>query len=550
VSSRVSRTERARVAHRAEAEIGRYLGDHLLWHKHVHNVELDPVQVLKMIEMDRNPNTVDVSCRRTGKTAVKELHALEFNATTAHQEVGIVAPRQQQAQTNLNYHLDAIRRSPMLRAFMNWKSGREQLTDTRYQFYNGSKAQAYGIMSQIDGDSLSYASIEEIDDMPAERLLSRFLPMLGSARRLGVRRDASFKPQIRITGVFKGADTLQHMIDSGQYHLLPTVNVYLGIELGIINEAFMLDMRAQLPEGEYIRQFLCRNVSSQNHIWERYIRLAMAVGLKAGLAAAGPLPGVKYKKRGLLSFGYDHLGHGESLHASKSCLVVAEQIGGFTFFAYVRYWPAGTDEKIIEADLVGLWEYFNPDYAIGDAYGIGLLTSVNDKLFARGLTQIDRRTIGEGQSTATTWQEWAFAPIRFEGMTKHSMASALRSIFHNAQAAIPFIDDGADALKADTGRKVLLVPPSLAGLDPDASAWTLFIRQLNNIRAEATKVSYASYKMANTTLGDDGFDAAMAAVWALVTRGVLDIPTVISHRTQTREQLLGVAPRLPARAAA
>lgn len=168
--TRVSASERARVAYRAEQEVLRYKDDHMLWHKHVHNVELDPVQVLKCMEMDANPNTIDVSCRRTGKTAVKELHALKHNATTPAQELGIVAPRLQQAQGNLNYHTDAIRRSPMLRGYIAHKSGREQLSDTKYQFVNGSKTSAYGIMSQIDGDAISYASIEEIDDMPAAPL--------------------------------------------------------------------------------------------------------------------------------------------------------------------------------------------------------------------------------------------------------------------------------------------------------------------------------------------------------------------------------------------
>lgn len=114
--SRVSTSDRIRLSNRAEVEIMRYKGDHALWHKHVHNVELDTVQVLKCIEMDDHPNTIDVSCRRTGKTAVKELHALKHNATTPAQELGIVAPRLQQSQNNLNYHLEAIRRSPILKS--------------------------------------------------------------------------------------------------------------------------------------------------------------------------------------------------------------------------------------------------------------------------------------------------------------------------------------------------------------------------------------------------------------------------------------------------
>jgi hypothetical protein len=548
--ARISTAQRIKLQSRAEAEILRYTDDHALWHKHVHNVEMDPVQILKCIEMDEHQNTIDVSCRRTGKTAVKELYFLKHLATTPMQELGIVAPRLQQSQNNLNYHLDAIRRSAILRGYIAHKSGREQLSDTKFCFANGSKASAYGIMSQIDGDALSCASIEEIDDQPAERLLSRFLPMLGSARRMGVTKEVSFKPQIRITGVFKGADVLQSLIDSKQYHLLPIVNVYLGMEMGILNEAFMLEMRAQLPDGEFIRQFLCKNVSAQNHIWEKYIRKAMSVGLQAKLEIAEPMPGMRYKKRGLISLGYDHSGHGESLHASKSALVVCEQIGNFVTFPFVKTWAAGTDDKVVQRDLRGFWEYFRPDYAMGDAYGVGMLTSLNDELYANGLTEIDRRTIGDGDSTATTWTEWPFAPIRFEGMTKHSMATALRAAFHNGQAAIPYFDDGRDVAEAKAEAHVVTSQPLSLTLSHkgrgETEDWVAFVRQLGNIKTVPTKASYSSYKMVNAKIGDDLFDAACAGVWALVTRGMEDVPTVIGSRVQTREQMLGEPERVAA----
>lgn len=550
--TRVSRAERVTIAHRAEQAIMRYahpdpatgIRPHALWHKHVHNVELDPVQVLKMVEMDQNPNSVDVSCRRTGKTANKEMYLLEHNATMPHQTLGIVAPRQQQAQNNLNYHLDAIRRSDMLKAFVDHKQGREQISDTKYQFANKSGAAAYGIMAQIDGDSLTAASLEETDDMPSDRLLSRFLPMLGAARRLGVDAGAaSFRPQVRITGVFKGADVLQGLIDSGSYHLLPAVDVYLGIELGILNEKFMLEMRSQMPEGEFIRQFLCKNVAAQNWIWEKHIRRAMAVGLAAGLVPAEPMPGGRYRKRGLISFGYDHSGHGEGLTASRSALVVKEQVGNFVCTIFVKTWPAGTDDKVVELDLLGFWGYFRPDFAMGDAYGLGMLTSLNDRLFATGLVEVDRRTIGEGESTASTWDQWPFAPIRFQGYVKHSMASALRTAFHNGQAAIAYFDDGTE-LVADTANGRLHEVP-LVRLDRQADGtadWRTYARQIANIKAEATKADYQSFKMADPKVGDDLFDADCAATWALVTRGVAAIgPTVIEQRRVTREQLLGVA---------
>lgn len=542
--------KRLQVTHRAEVEIQRFaqpdpvtgLRPHALWHKHVHNVDLDPFQVLKMHEMDEHNNTVDFSCRRTGKTAVKEMYCLEMLATTPFQEEGIVAPRLQQSQTNITYHLDAIRRSPILSHYIAYKNGRKQMQDLKYQFHNQSKVTCYGIMSQIDGDGIAIASLEETDDMPADRLFSRFLPMLGSARRLGVDANVSFKPKIRITGVHKGADVLDHLIKTGDYHILPAIDVHLGVALGILNEAFVNEMQGQLPEAEYLRQFLCMNVSSRNWIWEKHIRRAMSVGLSANLQATEPMPNMRYKKSGLISFGYDHSGHGESAHASKYALVVVEQVGNYVTFPFVKTWPAGTDESVVIRDLVGFWRYFRPDYAMGDAYGIGMLTTLNDLLYNQGLTDVDRRTIGDGQSTASTWVSWPFAPIRFEGMTKHSMASALRGVFHNGQAAIPYVDDGSEALQTKNTANTHWGPSVLDKVNESSSDWGLFIRQLGNIREKAVVGgAYSSYKMVNTKIGDDLFDAACAGVWALITRGEsASVQTVVARRAMTTEQLLGV----------
>ncbi|MFN3303224.1 MAG: hypothetical protein ACK44A_05830 [Roseateles sp.] len=527
---RTSAAERVKHASVAEQEILRFarpdprtgLRPHALWHKHVHNVELDPVQVLKMVEMDQHRNTVDFSCRRTGKTAVKEMYNLERVATEPHQDCGIVAPRQQQSQNNLNYMLEAIRRSPMLSAYINYKQGRPQLADTGFQFANLSGASCYGIMSQIDGDSLTIASLEETDDMPQERLMSRFLPMLGAARRLGVDAGvARFEPEIRITGVFKGAGVVQSLIDTGEYHVLPAVDVHLGMALGAIDEAWANSMRVQLPEDEYIRQFLCRNIQARNWIWEQHIRRAPAIGLEAGLQRAMPLPGARYKRRGVVSFGYDHTGHGERPEASKSALVVSEQVGNWITFPFVYLWGAGVDDTAIRRDLVSFWDYFRPDYAMGDAFGVGMLTGLNDDLFAKGLTHINRETVGDGQSTATAWAGWAFSPIRFDGMTKHVMASALREVFHHGRAAMPYVDSNDDS---------------------EDATWRAFLRQLGNIRAVPTKGSYSSFQMVDTKFGDDLFDAACASVYALITRGQADAPAVVQTRRLGREALLAGMP--------
>jgi hypothetical protein len=183
----------------------------------------------------------------------------------------------------------------------------------------------------------------------------------------------------------------------------------------------------------------------------------------------------------------------------------------------VKLWAPGVDDQTLRRDLVALWDYFRPDYAIGDAYGVGMLTAVNDDLYTKGLTHVNRETVADGQSNASAWSQWAFAPMRFEGMVKHVMASALREIFHHDRAAVPYVDTGWQ------------------GEDPD---WIAFLRQLGNMKALPTRNSYSSFQMADIKIGDDLFDAAMAGVYALITRGLADTPATIQTRQRTREDLL------------
>lgn len=519
-NERVSPASRIRGQIVAERELKRYAGDHSKWHKHVHNADLDPVQLLKMEEMDREPQTIDFSCRRTRKTTTKEMHCLEYLACNADQEEGIVAPREAQAQVNLRVHLDAIRRSPILDAYLMYDRGRKQFSETRYQFANRSVAQSYGIMAQVDGGSLTLASLEEVDDMPADRLYANFLLMMGATQRLGAARSSVNKPCIRVTGVYKGAPTLAGMLESGQFHKLPIVDIYLAIEMGIFNEQYMMQMREQLPAEEYLRQLMCINITARNLIWESWVQDAVQLGVRTNLAPVEPVPGAQYRKRGKISFGYDHLGHGEDPNASVSALVVLEEIWKFEVPIYVRKWKAGEDETTIKNDLKSLWRYFRPDYAMGDAYGIGLLTALNDDLYSEGLSTVDRRNVGDGSSTQSTWKDWAFAPLRFDGPAKHQMAQMVRASFKNSRVAMPYIDDQPEDEQIVIDQRLLR-------------------RQLVNMAAEATTKAYASYVRVSRKIGDDFFDAYCAASHALNTCGTGEYATFIATRGQTIEQLLG-----------
>jgi hypothetical protein len=189
---------------------------------------------------------------------------------------------------------------------------------------------------------------------------------------------------------------------------------------------------------------------------------------------------------------------------------------------YCRSWAPGADEPTVMRDLLSIWDYFRPDYAIGDAYGVGMITAANDELFRRGLTEIDRRAVGDGQSTATNWPGWAFAPMRFEGMTKHQMFVSVKHLFHDGHAALPYFED-------------------FDLLDPATIELRTLVRQLSNIRAVPSKAAYPIYQMVKRDVGDDYFDALAAAVWALFTRGTAEVPTVILTTSHSPQQLLGVA---------
>lgn len=562
-AGRVSAGQRIKLSNRAELEINKYKDDHYRWHVNIHNVHLDPLQVLKCEEMDRYKSTIDFSSRRTRKTSVKELYMLRWNALYPHQMLGIVAPRLQQSQTNLKYHTEAIARSEILSAYIARDRGRRQLADTYYRFHNKSGAIAYGIQSQVDGDDITAASLEEVDDMPPVKL-GNFMLMMAATERMGAALGAVNEPQVRITGVYKGADTLTDMLklkDSKgdlKYHALgclrgadaraeimrfiamgyldetqidlngydypvPRGNVIKGMEMGLLQVDFIDLMRSQLSADEFARQLLCINMSSRNLIWDKWVQSAVQLGVRANLDISPPMPGGKYKKRGLLSFGYDASGHGEAEDASRHAFIVCEELHGFIVPIWARTWEAGEDDNVVRRDLLSYWRYYEPDYAIGDAYGVGMLTALNDDLYDQDLTTVNRKEIDGGKSTESSWDKWPFSPMRFEGSQKHIMASSVRALFSQGRTAIPYFEDDLEISEKDT----------------DSAGLKHFKRQLTNIKKISSSKTYASYKMINKKIGDDVFDAFLVGAWALITQGTKTAKTTINIQQKTREQLMG-----------
>jgi hypothetical protein len=494
--------------------------------------------------MDKDPLTIDVSCRRTGKTAVKEMYHTKFLATNTDQELGIVAPRLDQAKVNIGYMTEAIGRSECLGHYVMYKNGRKQLSESHLQFYNRSKANAYGIMSQVDGGDLTCASIEEVDDMPWDRLNSNFLLMLGGARRLGADASAKNDPAIRITGVFKGGETVEQLLDEGKYKLLTTGDMYLGGKLGIVQRDFFEGMRTALSPADFARQLLCERVKDGGFILRKNIRACIGQGLEADLKLHEPVPGHRYQAMGPITFGYDASGHGENAASSKHALVVTEMVHNHLVPLFVRTWPPGTDESVVAADIVSFWRYFRPVGGMGDAFGVAMIAMVNDQLFKESIIDIDRRAVGGGDSTASQWGEWVFSPIRFEGMTKHQMATAVSTSINNRRWALPYVPELEEgdqrydtrSIKSGDGMRYKAQNAQKQKLLHD---YGLFLKQLENIKSSPVKGgSYSSYKMIKKEIGDDLFDAAMASVWAHATAGQAAPPPSMLVSGLQRQQVL------------
>lgn len=502
------------------------------WCWEILGIKLDPLQLLRWDMLDKHRHTVSWDARRMRKTTTIFLHALKWLATHSHEFFLAVTPKEQQAQDAMEeYMLMHIRDSEVLRAFIQIRGGRKQISDRKFTFANNSTGRIAGIYSEVDGKGVSYCIYDEAEDLDQHRLLTKFLPMHSQSEKIGANRQ--MEPQIRFSGVIKGSGLRKILIDKGYFPMTqpnypkpPIIgNVNLGVQLGILREKELSILQSMMAPDDWTRQMLCLEVESDSVIKYSHVRRAMTQALEW----AEPAPGKEYKKRGVVSIGYDHLGHGEQTTSSRSALVVCEMVGEFVTFPYVKTWPAWADEtRDILPDLVNIWRYFRPDAFFGDAYGIGLLTAFNDELYRFNLTSIDRRAINEGRSTESSWPEWAAAPVRFGGLHKHNMVDALRILFEREYAKIPWFDD-AEAMR-----------------EPLQKDRLSFIKQLANVIKLPTKANYPSYKMDSKEIGDDIFDAACAAVWGVASRGMIP-GTVILTSTRPAFQLGRGVEYLPGR---
>lgn len=549
-TDRVASASRLKMQNVAEREIMRFKNDHYLWHKHVTGVTLDPIQVLKMDLMDEHPYTLDVSTRRSRKTSTKELYNLKKLATEGNHELSILAPKEEQAKVNLRYHLDGIRSSEILSAFIATKEGKRRISDTSHEFANGSVAKVYGIMSRMDGMDTTIASVEEADDLQKDKLWGRFMLTLQGTQRLYQSTPGKIEKSARFTGVFQGADLMADLVRKARHHpltiaqmphmlkalginpedalkggemegfrfyCLPVIDVHQALAVGLVNPNVVEMVRADLTHDQYLRQLLCIPTEGRNFFKERHLRMMMMRGNLAGLEPVPPIPGEVYQKRGLVVLGFDKGGHGESESASKNAAVVLELRGNQTAWLWGKEWPADADDAPIIRELIQWAQFYRFDGGTGDAFGVSLLGRYNDDLFDRRLITVDRNEFGG--SSATSWEKWPIAPIRMEGFVKHQMFTSLEASIRNGTFITPYVHEGN---KAEPGYDVL----------------HRSLQQLRNMKEARTTKSYNSYQMVDKKIGDDHPDSWVFGNWGLVRRGLVAPPPLLETRTVSRASLL------------
>lgn len=522
-----TRAERVELANVAEREILRHKDDNVLWTKHVTGIDLDPIQQTKMALMDEHPDTVDVSARRTRKTTAKELHILKRLATEPDHEHNVVAPKEDQAQNSYKMIAETVRRSPILLAYLRWKDGKRQLSDTRLEFTNFSKSRTYGITSNLDGINSTIADVEECDDLDEERLRDRFLlTRLGTETLFAQGRKT--EKSVRITGVYKGAGLLEKFANDPNYFLLPTIDVWTGVAMGIIDEEAVRTDMGGMTDDMILRSFLCRPTSARNFFHERHLRRMMVRGNMWNLEPVIPVPGAIYEKRApnsvLAMFG-DAGGHGEGDHPSRYTATVFEYHDNSVYWLYGRDWEATTAKEIIVRDMVDLWDYFRPEEKLSyyDAFGAAIVSDICDVLYDRRLVRINRRDFAGSSNSA--WVNWPFIPVRMDGFMKHAAYTYAQSWVHGGRVFAPLV--------TDQNRK-----------EPEYAAIERSFEQMKNIRAVKTTKGYDSYEMVKKAIGDDYADTWALAFYAFGTKGLLKVPTIIQSSRTDRAKILTPAPRL------
>jgi len=469
----------------AEKEIQRYKGNHLLWHKHVCNVDLRPSQLLWMEQMDNYPRTLTVAPPRVGKTFGVEQYCLEDTACNPWEDYRIFAPAEHQGAAALKYQIDSILASPILSGYIETRLGRKQLRTTGYTFQNGSNAEYYGQNSNLDGVNATILRGEEFDDIDMDIWKNRILPR-------GMAKNRNGQPtRIRLTGVIQGKENLYNIELDPNYRATEKIDIYDAQALDIIDEDYVNILRDTLTDDQWLRIALVKYVESRNFFWSTYIRRMQKKGQTYGIEPVIPSLGGQYESDGIVALSLDMGAQGETEISSKYSLQVVEKIGMMKRWLYAEEFEPTINPTQLVKRVVAIWDYFRPSGGYADAFDSNLVATINDELYAEGIISYNRQR-EHSENKSENWKHWTLRPIRFQGSTKHMMFKGLQNAIHQEMMVAPMVIRGDE-------RYAMLEKT---------------MRQLENIRSKKGGASYLLYQMIKKSVGDDNVDAlAMANAW-------------------------------------
>lgn len=463
----------------------KYAGDTPTWMRHITGEVADPWQVVEMAEIKANPNTLVVWPPRFGKTWGMEAVCLEELATNVRETELIFAPKQEQANNALREHLDWIERSPILREYIAYRRGKRQLSDTKYEFVNGSRAKTFGILGHFDSEEGSIIRGEEWDDMDMDIWVNRVLARGGRANRSGL------PTRYRLSGTIqKGKGNMFQTEMSGNYHVVTKFDIYDGIEFGIYDENAISVVRHDMSDDEWLRVYLLQYTEAKNYIWEASVNKCIEAGFKAQWDGIPYKKGGEYNPRGVVYAGFDCGHSGEKKVHSVYRLDLIEMIGETAMWLNGFEWEANTDPQKIKADMLDIWRFYKVSAGYGDALKSNSIADINDALFERGLVRVDRTRFPE--NTPADWRHWDFAPMWNTGKAKYLWGEILKTKLENGKVMLPYFD-------RKDGRNI-------------AQMFRRLRRCMLNIRIKITNASYPSLEIIKKELGDDPFDAINMAL--------------------------------------
>lgn len=473
------------ITNRLHSAIQKYSDDTVLWMKDKTGQEAEPQQIVFIKEIENNPRSLIVEPPRAGKTWAVEAVCLKELACNERENELIFGPVQKQAKNALKEQLNWIETSPILSKYIATRRGKPQISDSKYEFVNRSRAEAFGIHGSIDSEEASILRGEEFDDMDMDVWTNRVI-------QRGGRKNISGLPlRIRLSGTIQwGNGPIYEYSQNPDYHLVTQFDIYALMALEIYDELAIEEFKAGATHEQWLRIYLLKFTDSKNFIWESSLHNCLLKAMEISWQGIEYIPGKKYKPHGVVYAGFDmgHSGEGKVHSVYRADFI--EVIGNTHLWLGGMEWESTEDPDKIEKDFCDLWEFYGVHSGRGDALKSAMIAKINDRLFDRGLIDIDRSDFPENKPSE--WEKWAFSPAWNTGKAKYIWGSILKSLIDHTDLIIPYFDRKDDRPIAKMAKRLR--------------------DTILNIRIKVTNSAYPSLEIVDKSIGDDPFDAINMAV--------------------------------------